>query len=519
LFAALALASGGTSKTDEVDLTGHGNEKGSIDGVTVKCTNTLKDDGSFTIDCKFKNSSTKDAKFVWCMMLDLKSDDRTATINGISGDEYQLIIVTSTVTRMTNLTCKKVTGPPKSASAYHLGCKLITVPAAANGTPGETPVSYPSVSTYVHPAGKKLKVEDFQVSYSDFINLGALNAAGLKYGFDEASCKAVIGQGNNLTPAGLAVGNVDMTGTWVFQNNPMTDPFIASQPIGGAAGTPAYALFSDLPCLPGGFHASVPDLAACPAPTGEAPATRLDLNLFWWRSMQQPESARIPAVMTASPSTSMEGIRLQTDPPTGTIFNVAGGMGTFGTLQLCDAARTDTCHAPSVPEGQRVSILLWTRDPETRAYFYAQNGMLVQDRVPPEVTGILATSPASGTAQFAIEATDATTGPIHAELWYQASGMPWRTQGLQPDVDILEDVHARVFSGTVTDLPGGASVSWFAVISDEVSNALYYGPGTLKIKGGGCGCSAAKSASQPPAIPAIPAGILAIALLLRRKRR
>lgn len=452
--------SASTARTTEVTLT-------SPAGVKGKCELTLADDGTLTSKCRFENTTDKAKRFVFCFMLDLRAAKR-APVPGIGGSHYELEQVV--VNGVHTLRCRPTAGAAGDSSSYHLGCKLVEL-----GPKGTATLEMTSNGPYFPPPGVAVSAADFEVSYADTVDI--TDEAGKV--FDDTSCKAVVGQGQFLVPVAPA------SAVWVFRHIPFKDPFVARQTRHGAEPVfLQYALLDDFPCSPADLPEDVPPQPLCPETVGDPPPSIVDLNLFWFESMNAAAGAEFPAVLSVSTRGKRSGLRVVTDPPEGAPFVIPGGRSDFGSVVVCRARPASECLAARVREGRRLGVTVRVTDPEGDLLF-KQVGLFLQDSSPPVVISRSISATRRGKLRVEVEAEDAVTSPLAATFVYSIDrGRNWLSSDLRPTSDLLGSRRERSFVGTVGSFPGaepGDSVRYYVTVQDEVFNVVWFGPKRTRV--------------------------------------
>ena len=501
---------------------------------------TVATDKSVSVRCRFSNKSQKVIRFVLCVMTDLNSarkqkllpGDNTAFKDVPAPVEYKLTQVGG---EEGTLKCNKVEGAlgASSAASIHFGCQLVEL------QPGEQnhPVPYGSVKGYkvvtknvVGPPQEKevpfnsLKADDFEVSYTDQIDLTSTP----KKKFDDASCKPAVGQ-QNFIDYDTDTIEEGVRSRWSFEEKAFIDPFVQfqrtplmpRQPCDAdgdgiidladiqaifaarnqlaAPGDPRdvdhdglitvndarictlrtskqYTLYSDPPCLPPGVPATVPDLPVCPAPVGTPPGAKVDLNLFSFYTETSPPGTLFPAVLDVQTDGDAAGLRLETTPPAGEMFNMMGVIDLVGQLRVCASSSLTVCAPPKVSEGRVLDVTVDVNalDPDVS---FAENGRFIQDTEPPKVLAHSVTFDSGGNLIVDVTAFDATTSPVGADFWFSIDGgVSWDRATLDATTDILlDDLSTRTFTGNLGPLSPGVSIQYFIAVKDVVSNIVYFG--------------------------------------------
>jgi hypothetical protein len=205
----------------------------------------------------------------------------------------------------------------------------------------------------------------------------------------------------------------------------------------------------------------------------------VDLNLYWFDSVSASADESYPAVLRTTASGRAAGVRLETDPPSGRRFVIHGGRRRFGTIRACAAANKKVCVPPNVPEGATTRFEIDVLDPTTRRPLFTEFGDFVQDTQPPRVDAVTVRPTAGGGFAATVDAVDATSSPVAANLWCSLDGgASWQVVGLAPTSDILSASHSRTFTGHFGG-PDATTVRYYIVVQDALYNADWYGPGTI----------------------------------------
>ncbi len=431
--------------------------------VTVKCWLFVLSDGTLSSECEFENQGTVRKRFVYCYMIDLKTD-RQGPVPGLTKTDYEVVQVTEG--GQDKLKCQL--DPPHgsgSDSSFHFGCKLVDL------QPGQSVrLTFDSGGVpYQPPAGVAPNSWDFQVSYADTIDLTA--EPGKVY--DEASCQGVIGQGNFLVP------RTPTSAWWQVFNQPFEDPYVAFQPLdlGIPAPPSEYALFDDSPCLPSEFPLPVVDLPACPTRTGPPPPVSVDLNLFYFETHSAPVGTEFPVFLSVETRGNISGIRIETVPAVDEVFIIPGGVEFFGRLRVCAVINPTECIAPVIVEGRRLQVTVNIFDATTGEFLFCQIGEFIQDTEPAFIAHSVQFD-SSNNLHILVNATDEISSPMKATFWYSTDGGDtWDSVLLETSSDLLRELPTRTFTGTVGPLASGASVQYFIAVEDVVFNIGYLGIG------------------------------------------
>jgi hypothetical protein len=452
-----------TAKTPEAPLN---NGKG-VPDVRYACTETLTAKSDISVECDFINKSkTKGKRFIVCMMLDLKKGKQKPVPNIKAKDKHDYELRPDEKDPK-KLKCVEVNGSDGSDTSYHFGCQLITL------KPGETKkVTFKGKSPYEAPPKMKVTANDFWINYADTVNLDSKQDTVL----DEKSCEAIIGQGQFLTPKveGLSAN-------WVAKEVSFKDPVLGIQRTTvSAVSNLIYERLDVVPCAPPAVPASTPPEGKCPGPSSRPPPpTKLDLNLYWFDSISSPhESYR--AVLRVRIGGYSRGIRLVTSPAAGTPFMIPGGRRLYGSIVACATTPKNVCIPPAVPEGTRTTFEVDVLDAKTHGTLFSQFGTFIQDTHPPHVDSVVLTRAAGHAFAVYVRATDATTSPLAATLWYSTNhGATWQPAGLRPTSELLNSSRSRSFTGTFAPA-AGAPATYYIVVADELDNEAWFGPGTTE---------------------------------------
>ena len=516
-----------------------------IAGVSGTCSiETKAADKSLTYDCEFTNAGKVAVRFVFCAMADLNDkkieevikDDRE--VKPIAGAKSFLLKQVGGNTGKLVCEVANANGGALSPASVYFGCKEIIL------QPGDRNKKFPigSVAGYKLVTTKpgtndvefpfdKLKAGDFTVVYTDQVNL---TTTPQKKFDPDGTCKDAKGQGNFIAYDEQSIAE-GVRSQWAYQDKSFVDPYVVWQPLvapvvpqpcdangdgyvdvadidaifaarntAAAPGDPRdvdrsgvitvndarictlrltrqYVTYNDPPCVPTGFPAQVPQLPKCAVRAGLPPATSVDLNLFTWYTETEPLDERLPAVLDVVTQGTLTGLRVATSPPPGTPFDLLGGRHLFGSLAVCSSATTAACLAPAIAEGRRleVTVNVTTLDPDNPSFL--ENGLFVQDTVPPRILSHAAGFDAGGKLSVVVVGSDATTSPIYAELWYSATGgASWQRAPMSTTPDDLEDAPTRTFAVAVGPFALGRAVQYFVVMNDKVANVVVFGPGAIQ---------------------------------------
>jgi hypothetical protein len=444
------------------------------------------------------------------------------------------------VLNVKKIVCEKVQGGGGATdlTSVYFGCVEVTLPVGATNQPTTigSVKNYKLITRKFNDGDEKevpfksFKARDFSVVYTDSINLTGMPDTSL----DKDSCKDAPGQDNFIQYGQSIAKNVQSQWSLPFGGN--KNGWATLQPIRPAEGTivcdanrdnvvdvgdvqailaarnrvalpgdPRDAdkdglitvndarictlrltrqnvSYAQSPCVPTGFPAASPPLPACPVRSGPPPPTAVDLNLFTWYTEIQPAGEQIPTVLAVTATGDLTGIRVETNPPEGLVFDMIGGTDLRGRLRVCSSANTTTCLAPEGPEGSQVEVTVDITPLDPDDPDVVEGGQFIQDNQPPRVDSHTATFDASNNLVVDLVATDDTTSPIDAELWFSIDGgVTWSHLPLDSTTDILEDVRrpTREFVGQVGPFASGQPVRYFVAVSDEVSNVNYFGIGEV----------------------------------------
>ncbi len=484
----------------------------SLKDISVQCNLTVNENDlskhPFKVKCTFTNNGSDAKDFLLCFMIDLKEGLRNGMYNDpsgspVAGRDYQTVKVNDSV-KGNIVKCNDITDPlnPKqgrnggSSSSYHFGCREVKVPKKVGGTPGQNMTTFDTLGGggYVPPPGvdpKKLKATDFEVSYADAIDIGAL---GLKFD-PNGTCDKVNGQANFLQPEAQLIG--DFGAFWIFGTLPgsggdqrrvgfqstIIDPPPRAQD----------APLASMPCTPAGFPSHVSDLPECP-PAGIPQPTSVDLNLFYFATMMAPNGSLFPVYLNATTTGNVTGLRVQMNPAPRVTFNIPGGKSgdMLGNVTLCSDTSFTQCLLPSVEEGRRLDVTVDFHNATTGDVLFSESGQFIQDTRPPRIVADMTRFDPMNNLAADVTATDDTTSPIQATLWFSRDGgLSWNRTALQTATDVLQELRNRTFAGSVGPFGAGTQVLYFVSVQDVLYNVDYFGPVqiTVPVPVGGIGFS------------------------------
>lgn len=437
--------------TSEVDLTVPA-------GVKAKCGLTMLTDGKLIVRCRFTNTNPDRVRFLYCMMMDLTTDNQGDPVSGLNGQHIVVHQSGSTVN------CTKSPAGQFSQTSFHFGCEEVDLQS------GETKIiTFESAGAYKPPQGVTVTAQDFQVSYADSAVVDPAHT------YDPTNCRLDAGE----EQAGFVTFDQFVVGAyWVVIGEPFVDPFVARQDEAGKAGPKEYSLFEDSPCLPSDFKARIQDLEPCPTFDGEPPPVSVDLNLFYFESHMAERGTTFPAVIEVEATGDARGVRIETDPPEGEPFQIPGGREIFGTLRACAEDVLDRCVAPTVEEGARLSVVVNFVHPETKALLFPQVVDFFADTEPPVVESVDVDS-----ETIRVTASDGATTPVDATLWISTDeGESWETVPLTArpslaELELQQDVPRGGTREFFAELPEDAKEGQYIVaVQDVVFNLTFWGP-------------------------------------------
>jgi hypothetical protein len=427
-------------------------------GVTAKCGLTVLTDRNLITRCRFTNTTAARTRFLYCMMMDLRSDLR-GPVPGLSGDHVRVQRSGSTV----SCTKQDATGQ-FSETSFHFGCVEVDLEPGASiiaTMQGATP--------YQPPAGLAFKAQDFLVTYADSAVVDPADT------YDGTNCRL----GANEEQAGFVT--FDFSGGligayWVVAHVPFVDPYIVHQPQDGPPAPKEYALFDDAPCTPTSLDVRVADLEPCPDAADPPPPTEVEIKLFYFVSESAPEGDTFPSQLEVETRGDTDRVRVEIDPAPGVAFDIPGGDELYGTLRVCASEPADRCEAPSLGEGSQLDVIVNVLDSETGELRFPQVVRYTADTEPPVVD--VATVEGN---ELVATVRDATTSPLHATAMFETDGT-WRSADMSADpaleVELEEDrpVDVRQFRAQV---PEPRPETFVLLAQDSVFNLTFYGPHRL----------------------------------------
>jgi hypothetical protein len=517
------------------------NEDGEgIQDVSGACSLTAtKVNASLTLRCVFENKSKVVKRFVFCAMTDLnEAQINKITENGDRELQRpagaQSFIIKQEGGDNGTLKCETVkdqTGAISVASA-HFGCALVELkPGEKKSTPYGEVAGYKLIKkkTDTKPAEQipfaNLKADYFQVTYTDHVDLSSKPNKK----FDMTSCTPVKGQANFVSFDQSSVSE-DLRAEWALRFQDLIDPYVVYQPINplpllcdvngdgvidlsdvaaifaarnmvAAPGDPRdvdgdglitvndaricanrvskqYTLYEDPPCVPVGFPATVKELPPCELRSIAPPPLTSDLNLYFFATDLAPLGTEFPAILSVTTEGDATGIRIQTVPNAGDVFNMQGGVELDGELTLCSTASSTVCLPPKVQESRQLGVTITVRDADTGDILFFQTGEFIRDSEPPKVISYSTGFDFSNNFLISISAQDATTSPVGAELWFSTDGgTSWDQLTLDPTSDIFDGASIPTFVGTTGPFLHGQIIQYFVAIEDMVANTNYFGIG------------------------------------------
>lgn len=432
-----------------------------VTGVDVNCTLTIQADGTMTESCKFRNNQGVAKKFVFCDMIDLLDDLKGPTTTDPNAPRAAL------EKNGTTLECTPLSSNLATVSSYHFGCAEVDLPA--NGT---FTITTTGPTKYVPWDGVPRGAWDFQVNYADIASLEEMATS-----YDAASCEGVKGQ------AGWLVPFAPNSAAWVVYRAPFDDPFVAVQLLAeGEIASVDYVPFAGMPCVPAAADIANPPYEPCSPEDLPAPATKIELNLFWFESRMVEEGAAgtLPLlVQRPIVQGDLTGIRViaideereldlfETDEP----IDVPLGEEPVAVLQFCAEDVRDRCLAPDVEEGRNLVYVVPFVAVES-GFEFPQTGQITKDTVPPVVIDHDVQA-ADGALTVSVTVADETTTPAHAEIWVTGDGgETWTVTVLAPEVALVDDAEARERT-FVGEAPGSAGAEYYFVVQDQVFNTTY----------------------------------------------
>lgn len=424
-------------------------------GVTVRYTlKANSKTGELMLSAKFTNGGRNAQRFLFCQMVGTSTTSQTVKA------DCKLKFDAAT----NKVTCVAGSGSFSGfTNAYHFGCQLVEIPGGAGKMAN---IDYGSSGAQPGFVGND--ADDFSVTYADYI----LMPPGAT--FDSSGCGACFGMNKNTS----LTGELSALGDWYVPIMPFDDPYIRYQPITGAPPSPVeYRSFADNFAVPSDFPIDVPGLERnVPQPV---PATySIPIYLFDLYTMEARPGEVFPAQLSLE-TTGAPELELETFPAPGEEFEIQGGAEEFGELRITRVG--------AVEEGAAVEFEIAVHEPDRDAgqgaAYFAQHGSFVHDTVPPLVTSHAVVPLAQSVLMVEVTASDATSGPLAASLWFSLDGgASWEVEPLASTSNVLEDdALVRTFKGEI-GVGGAAQVQYFITVQDTVFNQTFFGVGSVQVQ-------------------------------------
>jgi len=170
------------------------------------------------------------------------------------------------------------------------------------------------------------------------------------------------------------------------------------------------------------------------------------------------------------------GIDVQVDP---TSRAVDGGSMDSGAITIVRPSLSTV-----IPEGTAVPFSIAFVDPTSpNNELWEQDGLLIQDTLPPEITSHMVLTDPNGMLFASITAMDATTSPEAANFWYSLDGgIQWIVEPLigmaDPFADSMTNTFQKMF---MTDARLGQRIHYFFNVQDSVFNQTWFGVGAVSV--------------------------------------
>ncbi|MBI3819608.1 MAG: hypothetical protein HY286_13015 [Planctomycetes bacterium] len=460
------------------------------------CLSVNKETGQVTQEVEFRNNdAANEQRFLFCNMIELSaaaanvniSNDCNMGFKGAPDNKWVCVTV----------------APPKIVMmkpGYHFGC--IVVELKKKGDPAGKDV-FRNSQTGQSDDFKCKEAKDFQVCYADLFNL---KVGGMDVAFDTSNCANCFGKNKGINFAAPKPGdpppNALATGFWIMSDVPVTDPFIQWQEFDGTMHAPDYVPIDSELTLPSQFPLNIPEMNK--ATPGLVPPNcySQDLDLWDIQTMSAEDTTLTDVLFIPFVDFDPFGIVVQPD-----VYHVGIEGGSMDYANLLFAFNTGM----PVPEGTRLPFSVGAIDAfDLNNEFWEEDGLLIQDTVPPHALSHSEMNPSPGILEVSITAEDVTTSPLAADFFYSLDGgATWLSEPLDATLDPFDEPSTNEFHASIAvPTDPNQSIVFFYQVQDSVMNNAYIGPGTMAllqmIGTGTPGCAGAHHlcANVPPKIGA-----------------